>query len=67
VGRAAESAASVENADFVPPNGEDWSRFHARVAKAFAFIVSRRRAVNGITLVVVTMVWSAEPWSTGMR
>ena len=39
--------------DFVPPNGEDWSRFHARVAEAFAFIVSRRRAVNG-TLVVVT-------------
>jgi broad specificity phosphatase PhoE len=39
--------------DFVPPNGEDWPRFHARVAEAFAFIVSRRRAVNG-TLVVVT-------------
>jgi probable phosphoglycerate mutase len=37
----------------VPPNGEDWPRFHARVAEAFAFIVSRRRAVNG-TLVVVT-------------
>jgi broad specificity phosphatase PhoE len=37
----------------VPPNGEDWPRFHARVADAFAFIVSRRRAVNG-TLVVVT-------------
>ena len=41
--------------DFVPPNGEDWPRFHARVAEAFAFIVSRRRAVNG-TLVVVN------PW-----
>jgi probable phosphoglycerate mutase len=39
--------------DFVPPNGEDWPRFHARVAEAFAFIVNRRRAVNG-TLVVVT-------------
>ena len=39
--------------DFVPPNGEDWPRFHAHVAEAFAFIVSRRRAVNG-TLVVVT-------------
>jgi len=39
--------------DFVPPNGEDWPRFHARVAEAFAFIVTRSRAVNG-TLVVVT-------------
>jgi 2,3-bisphosphoglycerate-dependent phosphoglycerate mutase len=40
--------------DFVPRNGEDWPRFHARVAEAFAFIVSRRRAVNG-TLVAVRM------------
>jgi len=40
-------------ADFAPPNGEDWPTFHARVAEAFAFIVSRRRSVNG-TLVVVT-------------
>jgi probable phosphoglycerate mutase len=39
--------------DFVPPNGEDWPTFHARVADAFAFIVSRRRGVNG-KLVVVT-------------
>ena len=39
--------------DVVPPNGEDWPRFHARVADAFALIVKRRRAVNG-TLVVVT-------------
>jgi len=39
--------------DFAPPNGEDWSTFHARVAEAFAVIVGRRRAVNG-TLVVVT-------------
>jgi 2,3-bisphosphoglycerate-dependent phosphoglycerate mutase len=39
--------------DFAPPNGEDWPRFHARVAEAFAFIVARRRAVNG-TLVVLT-------------
>src|ERR1700731_3447838 len=39
--------------DVVPPNGEDWPTFHARVADAFAFIVSRRRNVNG-TLVVVT-------------
>ena len=39
--------------DFAPPNGEDWPAFHARVAEAFAFIVSRRRSVSG-TLVVVT-------------
>jgi probable phosphoglycerate mutase len=39
--------------DFMPPNGEDWPTFHARVADAFAFIVNRRRGVNG-TLVVVT-------------
>lgn len=40
-------------ADFVPPNGEGWPAFHARVADAFAFIVNRRRGVKG-TLVVVT-------------
>jgi broad specificity phosphatase PhoE len=39
--------------DFVPPNGEDWPTFHARVAEAFTFIVSRRGSLNG-TLVVVT-------------
>src|SRR5215471_16240235 len=39
--------------DFAPPNGEDWPTFHARVANAFDFIVSRRRRANG-TLVVVT-------------
>src|SRR6266478_2977886 len=39
--------------DFTPPNGEDWPTFHARVADALDFIVSRRRSVNG-TLVVVT-------------
>ena len=39
--------------DFAPPNGEDWPTFHARVAEAFAFIVTRRRTVNG-TLVVLT-------------
>jgi probable phosphoglycerate mutase len=39
--------------DFKPPNGEDWPTFHARVAEAFDFIVSRRRSVNG-PLVVVT-------------
>jgi broad specificity phosphatase PhoE len=37
--------------DVRPPNGEDWPTFHARVADAFAFIVSRRRSG---TLVVVT-------------
>jgi 2,3-bisphosphoglycerate-dependent phosphoglycerate mutase len=49
----AELAEDPFGPDFVPPNGEDWPRFHTRVAEAFAFIVSRRRAVNG-TLVVVT-------------
>jgi probable phosphoglycerate mutase len=39
--------------DFAPPNGEDWPAFHARVANAFDFIVSRRRSANG-TLVVIT-------------
>jgi len=39
--------------DSRPPNGEDWPTFHARVADAFAFIVSRRRGANG-PLVVVT-------------
>ena len=39
--------------DFVPPNGEGWPAFHARVADAFAFIVDRRRSVQG-ALVVVT-------------
>src|SRR5689334_20744980 len=39
--------------DVAPPNGETWPAFHARVADAFAFIVTRRRSVSG-TLVVVT-------------
>jgi probable phosphoglycerate mutase len=39
--------------DVAPPNGESWPMFHARVAEAFALIVSRRLGVNG-TLVVVT-------------
>jgi 2,3-bisphosphoglycerate-dependent phosphoglycerate mutase len=39
--------------DFMPPNGEDWPAFHVRVAEAFAFIVNKRRSVNG-ALVVVT-------------
>src|SRR4029077_8622711 len=37
--------------NFAPPNGEDWPTFHARVAEAFAFIVSRCRGAGG-TLVV---------------
>ena len=39
--------------NFAPPNGEDWPTFHARVAEAFAVIVSRRRGTSG-TLVVIT-------------
>jgi len=39
--------------DLAPPNGEDWPTFHARVAAAFDFVVSRRRSVNG-NLVVIT-------------
>lgn len=38
---------------FAPPNGEDWPTFHARVAEAFALVVTRRRGLNG-TLVVIT-------------
>ncbi len=49
----AELAEDPFGPDFLPPNGEDWPTFHARVADAFAFIVSRRRSANG-TLVVVT-------------
>jgi 2,3-bisphosphoglycerate-dependent phosphoglycerate mutase len=39
--------------DVSPPNGEDWATFHARVAEAFAFMVRRRRGLNG-NLVVIT-------------
>jgi probable phosphoglycerate mutase len=39
--------------DVAPPNGEDWPTFHTRVADAFAFMVRRRRSVNG-NLVVIT-------------
>jgi 2,3-bisphosphoglycerate-dependent phosphoglycerate mutase len=39
--------------DVAPSNGEDWATFHARVAEAFAFVVRRRRGVNG-NLVVIT-------------
>jgi probable phosphoglycerate mutase len=54
--RGVPYAALTENpfgADFAPPNGEDWPTFHARVADAFDFIVSRRRSVTG-ALVAVT-------------
>ena len=49
----AELTENPFGADFAPPNGEDWSTFHTRVAAAFDFIVTRRRSANG-TLVVVT-------------
>jgi 2,3-bisphosphoglycerate-dependent phosphoglycerate mutase len=49
----AELTVNPFGPDVRPPNGEDWPTFHARVADAFAFIVSRRRNMNG-TLVVVT-------------
>jgi 2,3-bisphosphoglycerate-dependent phosphoglycerate mutase len=49
----AELTENPFGSDFLPPNGEDWPTFHARVADAFAFIVSRRRSVDR-TLVVVT-------------
>jgi probable phosphoglycerate mutase len=39
--------------DVAPPNGEDWPTFHARVAEAFAFVVHRRRSLNG-NLAVIT-------------
>jgi probable phosphoglycerate mutase len=49
----AELTENPFGADFAPPNGEDWPTFHARVADAFNFIVSRRRSMKG-PLVVVT-------------
>jgi probable phosphoglycerate mutase len=49
----AELAENPFGPNVAPPNGEDWPAFHARVAEAFAFIVARRRSVDG-TLVVVT-------------
>jgi 2,3-bisphosphoglycerate-dependent phosphoglycerate mutase len=54
--RGTPIAALTENPfdpNFAPPNGEDWPTFHARVADAFAFIVSSRRRISG-TLVVIT-------------
>jgi broad specificity phosphatase PhoE len=39
--------------DFHPPGGESWDVFHARVAEAFAFVVEKRRQIEG-DLVVVT-------------
>ena len=41
------------DADFVPPRGESWVAFHARVAEAFAYVVRRRSDLAG-PLVVVT-------------
>jgi broad specificity phosphatase PhoE len=39
--------------DFVPPGGESWEVFHARVAEAFALISAARRSTDG-NLVVIT-------------
>jgi 2,3-bisphosphoglycerate-dependent phosphoglycerate mutase len=39
--------------DYVPPGGESWAVFHARVAAAFALVCSARRALAG-NLVVIT-------------
>jgi broad specificity phosphatase PhoE len=41
------------DADFIPPNGESWEAFYARVAQAFALVVRRRADLRG-PLVVVT-------------
>lgn len=40
-------------ADFVPPRGESWELFHARVADAFATICGAQRETKG-NLVVIT-------------
>ncbi|MFM2418015.1 MAG: hypothetical protein RL385_2738 [Pseudomonadota bacterium] len=39
-------------ADFAPPGGETWERFHARVAEAFQLLCARRAAYTGDLLVV---------------
>jgi probable phosphoglycerate mutase len=39
--------------DFVPPRGESWEVFHARVARAFAQVGETRRLLEG-NLVVIT-------------
>jgi probable phosphoglycerate mutase len=39
--------------DYLPPNGENGEMFHARVARAFELVVTRRRELPG-NLVVVT-------------
>jgi probable phosphoglycerate mutase len=49
--------------NFAPPNGEDWPTFHARVAEAFAFIVSHRMEHWSWS----RMAWSVELWSSGTR
>src|SRR5689334_8212604 len=33
--------------DYVPPGGESWAAFHARVSEAFALITETRRALAG--------------------
>jgi probable phosphoglycerate mutase len=39
-------------ADYVPPGGESWEAFHARIARAFSWIVARRRSERGCLVVV---------------
>jgi len=39
--------------DYVPPGGESWEAFHARVADAFTLVCAARRALTG-NLVVIT-------------
>jgi probable phosphoglycerate mutase len=42
--------------DYVPPGGESWVAFHARISEAFALITETRRALGGDerNLVVIT-------------
>lgn len=39
-------------ADYAPPGGESWEAFHARMARAFSWIVERRRGERGCLVVV---------------
>ena len=49
----AELGIDIYAADYVPPNGESWEVFHARIAEAWAWCVERARGLRG-DLVVVT-------------
>jgi probable phosphoglycerate mutase len=57
--------------DFVPPGGESWPVFHARVAEAFTLLSEMRRGLTG-NLVVIThglvlraLVERHLPWPEG--